>query len=86
MRHRLLTKAGKALYALRKSTVEPVIGIIKSILWLATVFFTRRRIGGLRVGDRMYGLEYKTIAPPNYKGMREENALSVAKTCTFPYH
>lgn len=34
MRHRLRTKAGKALYALRKSTVEPVFGIIKSILGL----------------------------------------------------
>jgi hypothetical protein len=32
MRYRLRTKAGKALYALRKSTVEPVFGIIKSIL------------------------------------------------------
>lgn len=34
MRHRLQTKAGKALYALRKSTVEPVFGIVKSILGL----------------------------------------------------
>lgn len=34
MRHRLQTKEGKALYALRKSTVEPVFGIIKSILGL----------------------------------------------------
>ena len=34
MRHRLRTKAGKAVYALRKSTVEPVFGIIKSILGL----------------------------------------------------
>lgn len=34
MRHRLRTQAGKALYALRKSTVEPVFGIIKSILGL----------------------------------------------------
>jgi transposase len=32
MRHRLRTKAGRALYALRKSTVEPVFGILKSIL------------------------------------------------------
>jgi transposase len=32
MRYRLRTQAGKALYALRKSTVEPVFGIIKSIL------------------------------------------------------
>lgn len=34
MRQRLRTQAGKALYALRKSTVEPVFGILKSILGL----------------------------------------------------
>ena len=32
MSHRLKTKAGRALYALRKQTVEPVFGIIKSVL------------------------------------------------------
>lgn len=32
MRHRLKTKQGKEIYAKRKSTVEPVIGIIKSVL------------------------------------------------------
>ena len=32
MRHGLLTMAGRALYAQRKCTVEPVIGIIKAIL------------------------------------------------------
>lgn len=32
MRHRLKTKVGKALYAARKSTVEPVFGIIKHVL------------------------------------------------------
>jgi hypothetical protein len=30
--HRLKTKAGRALYALRKQTVEPVFGIIKSVM------------------------------------------------------
>jgi len=30
--HRLKTKAGRALYALRKQTVEPVVGIIKSVM------------------------------------------------------
>jgi hypothetical protein len=30
--HRLKTKAGRALYALRKQTVEPVFGIIKSVV------------------------------------------------------
>ncbi len=32
MRHLLLTSAGRALYARRKCTVEPVIGIIKAIM------------------------------------------------------
>lgn len=32
MVHRLKTKAGRAAYALRKQTVEPVFGIIKSVL------------------------------------------------------
>ena len=32
MRHLLKTKAGRAIYAQRKCTVEPVIGIIKSVL------------------------------------------------------
>ena len=32
MRHMLLTMAGRALYAKRKCTVEPVLGIIKAIL------------------------------------------------------
>ncbi|MBK6907280.1 MAG: IS1182 family transposase [Rhodocyclaceae bacterium] len=32
MKHRLKTKEGRALYALRKQTVEPVFGIIKSVL------------------------------------------------------
>jgi transposase len=32
MTHRLKTRAGRALYALRKQTVEPVFGIIKSVM------------------------------------------------------
>jgi transposase len=32
MTHRLATKAGRAAYALRKQTVEPVFGIIKSVM------------------------------------------------------
>jgi hypothetical protein len=32
MRHRLQTTAGKALYTLRQQTVEPVFGILKSVL------------------------------------------------------
>ncbi|MFZ1538974.1 MAG: transposase [Chromatiaceae bacterium] len=30
--HRLKTRAGRAAYALRKQTVEPVFGIIKSVM------------------------------------------------------
>lgn len=32
MKHRLRTQSGKAVYATRKSTVEPVFGIIKSVM------------------------------------------------------
>jgi transposase len=32
MKHRLKTRKGRALYALRKQTVEPVFGIIKSVM------------------------------------------------------
>jgi len=32
MAHRLATKAGRALYALRKQTVEPVFGIINQVM------------------------------------------------------
>ena len=32
MRHALLTMAGRALYAKRTCTVEPVIGIVKSVM------------------------------------------------------
>jgi len=34
MRHRLQTSEGRAVYAKRKSTVEPTFGIIKSVLGL----------------------------------------------------
>lgn len=32
MSHRMLTKAGKAFYALRKTTIEPTFGIIKEVM------------------------------------------------------
>lgn len=32
MRYQLQTKAGRAIYAQRKCTVEPVIGIVKSVM------------------------------------------------------
>ncbi len=34
MKHQLTTEAGRALYALRKQTVEPVFGIIKQVMGL----------------------------------------------------
>ncbi|MGP9659702.1 IS1182 family transposase [Halomonas sp. AOP31-B1-25] len=34
MKHRLTTQSGRALYALRKQTVEPVFGIIKQVMGL----------------------------------------------------
>jgi transposase len=40
MKYRLRTQSGKAVYGLRKSTVEPVFGIIKSVLGYRT--FLRR--------------------------------------------
>ena len=32
MAHRLKTRAGRAIYAQRKQTVEPVFGIVKSVI------------------------------------------------------
>ena len=32
MKHRLKTRAGRALYGFRKQTVEPVFGIIKAVM------------------------------------------------------
>lgn len=32
MRHRLRTKAGRAIYGQRKSTIEPAIGVVKSVI------------------------------------------------------
>jgi hypothetical protein len=34
MKHQLTSQSGRALYALRKQTVEPVFGIIKQVLGL----------------------------------------------------
>ena len=34
MKHQLTTESGRALYALRKQTVEPVLGIIKQVMGL----------------------------------------------------
>ena len=39
MRHRLATLAGRAAYAIRKQTVEPVFGIIKSVMGFRQFLF-----------------------------------------------
>jgi hypothetical protein len=46
MVHRLQTPQGKALYALRKHTPEPVFGIIKSVLGFRQ--FLLRGLEGVR--------------------------------------
>ena len=46
MRHRLKSKAGKALYALRKSTVEPVFGIIKTVLGFSQFSLRGKELAG----------------------------------------
>jgi hypothetical protein len=46
MAHRLRTPQGKALYALRKHTPEPVFGIIKSVLGFRQ--FLLRGLEGVR--------------------------------------
>jgi hypothetical protein len=43
MRHKLRTRSGRAIYALRKQVVEPVFGIIKEVLG-----FRRFLLRGLR--------------------------------------
>ena len=47
MRHALLTMAGRALYAQRKCTVEPVIGIIKSVPGFRPLLATLSSLRGL---------------------------------------
>lgn len=37
MKHRLKTVAGRGVYAIRKSTIEPVFGIIKAVMGFEAV-------------------------------------------------
>jgi len=46
MAHRLSTKAGRELYALRKQTTQPVFGIIKAALGFRQ--FSLRGLGHVR--------------------------------------
>ena len=47
MEHRLATAAGKALYGLRKQTVEPVFGIIKEVLGFRRFMLRGKEKAGL---------------------------------------
>jgi transposase len=55
-RHRLRTRAGRAIYALRKSTVEPVFGIIKAAMNFRQ--FLLRTLEKVRVEWRMVCMAY----------------------------
>jgi hypothetical protein len=52
MRHRLKTPEGKTIYAKRKSTVEPVFGVIKQVMG-----FRQFLLRGLDAG--LYWLQFE---------------------------
>ena len=56
MAHRLSTQAGRALYALRKQTIEPVFGIIKAALGFRQ--FSLRGLGKVRTEWTLVTLAY----------------------------
>jgi len=56
MAHRLSTKAGRARYALRKQTIEPVFGIIKAAMGF--VRFSLRGLGHVRTEWTLVTLAY----------------------------
>jgi transposase len=56
MAHRLSTKAGRELYALRKQTIEPVFGIIKAALGFRR--FSLRGLGQVRTEWTLVTLAY----------------------------
>ena len=56
MAHRLATKAGRELYALRKQTIEPVFGIIKAALGFRR--FSLRGLGNVRTEWTLVTLAY----------------------------
>jgi transposase len=51
MRYQLRTKVGRALYAVRKSTVEPVFGILKAVLG-----FRQFSLRGLKLASAEWGI------------------------------
>lgn len=58
-RYALLTMAGRALYAKRKCTVEPVIGIVKSVMRFRAILVARIGTRQRRVESGCYGVEFK---------------------------
>ena len=56
MAHRLASKAGRELYALRKQTIEPVFGIIKAALGFDR--FSLRGLGQVRTEWTLVTLAY----------------------------
>jgi transposase len=89
MRHKLRTRAGRAIYALRKQVVEPVFGIIKEIMGFRR--FMLRGLASVR-GEwslvcmafnikRLHKLTSKHKEP----GKRPENQdQTTPKKCTMP--
>lgn len=70
MSHRLKTKAGRGLYALRKQTVEPVFGIIKSVMGFRQ--FSLRGLENVRGEWRLvclaWNLKRMAVLRPNCVG------------------
>ena len=64
MAHRLQTPEGKALYAKRKCTPEPVFGIIKSALGFRQFLLARARKCARRVEPCDHGLECEADVRP----------------------
>jgi len=61
MAHRLKTKAGRELYALRKQTIEPVFGIIKEAMGFRR--FSLRGLANVRTEWTLVTLAYNLKRP-----------------------
>ena len=64
MAYKLRTTIGKALYRLRKSTVEPVIGIIKEVLGFRQFSLRGLFAAGGEWTLVLFGLQSETVAHP----------------------
>jgi hypothetical protein len=56
MKHRLRTKVGRAIYGQRKSTIEPAIGVVKSVMGFRQ--FSLRGYGNVRDEWHLVGAAY----------------------------